>query len=87
MDSINKARLRVWAQQPPEFFDQAILDADGTLVASDAECTQGMDFAYDGQYGYHPLLISLAESYRRTTVFCSTAVATVLRRSVPRRIP
>ena len=62
MDSINKARQRVWAQQPPEFFDQAILDADGTLVSSDAECTQGMDFAYDGQYGYHPLLISLANT-------------------------
>jgi Transposase DDE domain group 1 len=62
MDAINKARQRVWAQQPPEFFDQAILDADGTLVSSDAECKQGMDFAYDGQYGYHPLLISLANT-------------------------
>jgi hypothetical protein len=62
MDAINKARQRVWAQQPPEFFEQAILDADGTLVSSDAECKQGMDFAYDGQYGYHPLLISLANT-------------------------
>ena len=62
MDAINKARQRVWAQQPPEFFDQAIIDADGTLVSSDAECKQGMDFAYDGQYGYHPLLISLANT-------------------------
>jgi Transposase DDE domain group 1 len=62
MDEINKARQRVWAQQPPEFFEQAILDADGTLVPSDAECKQGMDFAYDGQYGYHPLLISLANT-------------------------
>ena len=62
MDAINKARQRVWAQQPPEFFEEAILDADGTLVPSDAECKQGMDFAYDGQYGYHPLLISLANT-------------------------
>jgi Transposase DDE domain group 1 len=62
MDAINKTRQRVWAQQPPEFFEQAILDADGTLVPSDAECKQGMDFAYDGQYGYHPLLISLANT-------------------------
>ena len=62
MDAINKARQRVWTQQPPEFFEQAILDADGTLVPSDAECKQGMDFAYDGQYGYHPLLISLANT-------------------------
>jgi hypothetical protein len=62
MDAINKARQRVWAQQPPEFFEQAILDADGTLVSSHAECKQGMDFTYDGQYGYHPLLISLANT-------------------------
>jgi hypothetical protein len=62
MDTINQSRLRVWAQQPPEFFEEAILDADGTIVPSDSECKQGMDFAYQGQYGYHPLLISLANT-------------------------
>src|SRR5947208_8033334 len=43
MDTLNGVRLRVWAQQPPEFFAEAILDADGTLVATDAECKQGVD--------------------------------------------
>jgi hypothetical protein len=62
MDAINESRLRVWGEQPPEFFAQAILEADGSLVPSDAECKQGMDFAYDGRYGYHPLLISLANT-------------------------
>jgi hypothetical protein len=62
MDTINEARLRVWAQQPPEFFAEAILEADGSIVPSDAECKQGMDFAYDGRYGYHPLVISLANT-------------------------
>lgn len=62
MAAINEARLRVWAQQPPEFFAEAILEADGSLVPSDAECKRGMDFAYDGQYGYHPLVISLANT-------------------------
>jgi hypothetical protein len=62
MDVINQARLRVWAQQPPEFFEEATLEADGTIVPTDAECKQGADFAYDGQYGYHPLLISLANT-------------------------
>jgi Transposase DDE domain group 1 len=62
MDTINQCRLRVWAQQPDEFFQEAIVDADGTIVPSDSECKQGMDFAYDGQYGYHPLLISLANT-------------------------
>ncbi len=62
MAAINEARLRVWAQQPPEFFAEAILDADGSIVPSDAECKDGMDFTYDGQYGYHPLVISLANT-------------------------
>jgi hypothetical protein len=62
MDALNRTRLRVWAEQPPEFFDQAILDADGTLVATDAECKQGIDIAYNGTWGYHPLLISLANT-------------------------
>jgi Transposase DDE domain group 1 len=62
MDIINEARLRVWSQQPSAFFDQAILDADGTLVATDAECKQGVDIAYNGTWGYHPLVIALANT-------------------------
>lgn len=62
MDTFNQTRLRVWAQQPPEFFRQAILDVDGTLVATGAECKQGIDIAYDGTWGYHPLVVSLANT-------------------------
>jgi hypothetical protein len=62
MDAINAARRRVWAQQPPASFSEAILDVDGTLVATDAECKRGIDIAYDGTWGYHPLLISLANT-------------------------
>jgi hypothetical protein len=62
MDALNQARLRVWAQQPSEFFEEALLDADGTLVATDAECKQGVDIAYNGTWGYHPLIISLANT-------------------------
>jgi Transposase DDE domain group 1 len=62
MDTINESRLRVWARQPPEFFEEAILEADGSIVPSDGECKRGMDFTYDGQFGYHPLLISLANT-------------------------
>src|SRR5207302_3542863 len=62
MDAINTTRLRVWSQQPPAFFDQAILDVDGALIATGAECKQGIDIAYNGTCGYHPLLISLANT-------------------------
>ena len=62
METFNGVRRRVWAQQPPEFFDHAILDADGTLVATNARCKQGVDLSYNGIWGYHPLIISLANT-------------------------
>jgi Transposase DDE domain group 1 len=62
MEAINTARLRVYAQQPADFFRQATLDIDGTLVATDAECKGGVDIAYDGTWGYHPLVVTLADT-------------------------
>jgi hypothetical protein len=62
MNALNESRLRVWAQQPDAFRDQAILDADGTIVETDAECKQGVDISYDRRWGYHALLISLANT-------------------------
>jgi hypothetical protein len=61
-ECFNEARLRVWKQQPAEFFKQAILDADGTIAPTWGECKQGMDMSYKGQWSYHPLLISLANT-------------------------
>ena len=62
MNAINEARLRVWTQQPKEFLDEAILDADGTIVETDAECKQGVDIGYNGKWGYHVHLVSLANT-------------------------
>ena len=62
METINEVRLRVWARQPAAFFEQAILDADGTLAPTFGQCKEGMDISYKGQWGYHPLLVSLANT-------------------------
>lgn len=62
MDVINESRLRVWKQQPDEFFDEAIIDADGTLAPTTGECKEGMDLSYKGTWGYHPLVLSLANT-------------------------
>ena len=62
MDAINQTRLRVWSQQPQEFFQEAIIDADGSIVATDAACKEGVDLAYNGVWGYHPLVVSLANT-------------------------
>ena len=58
----NGTRLKVWRQQPPAFFEEAILDADGTMAETTGECKQGMDINYKGQWGYHPLILSLANT-------------------------
>jgi hypothetical protein len=62
MGALNEARLRVWARQPDAFLDEAILDADGTIVETDAECKRGVDISYDRRWSYHPLLVSLANT-------------------------
>jgi hypothetical protein len=61
-EAIDEARLKVWARQPAEFFEQAVIDMDGHLVGTTGECKQGMDIAYNGTWGYHPLIVSLANT-------------------------
>jgi hypothetical protein len=61
-DIFDQTRIKVWQQQPADFFEEAILDVDGTLVSTGAGCKQGVDIAYDGTWGYHPLIISLANT-------------------------
>jgi hypothetical protein len=62
MDIINEARLKVWAKQPKEFFKCAKIDMDGSLVGTTGECKAGMDISYNGIWGYHPLIITLANT-------------------------
>ncbi len=61
-DIYDAVRIGVWKKQPDSFFEKAILDADGTLVATAAEHKEGIDIAYDGTWGYHPLLVTLANT-------------------------
>jgi hypothetical protein len=61
-DIFDDTRLQVWASQPDAFFTQATIDMDGTLVATTGECKQGMDIAYEGTWGYHPLVLTLANT-------------------------
>ena len=62
LNVFNQTRKKVWQQQPDEFFEQAVIDADGTMVETTGECKQGIDVNYKGQWGYHPLIVSLANT-------------------------
>ena len=62
MEVKNSVRRKIWQKQPKSFRREAIINVDGTICPTDGECKQGMDISYDGQWGYHPLVISLANT-------------------------
>ena len=62
MSAIDSVRVKVWQQQPASFFDEAIVEADGSLAPTQGECKEGMDISYNGVWGYHPLVVTLANT-------------------------
>ena len=62
MQGINRARREVWRQQEESFFDQATIEADGTMVETTGEKKEGIGINHKGQWGYHPLVVTLAET-------------------------
>jgi hypothetical protein len=61
-DIYDSVRMGVWQHQPASFFDQAIVDADGVFVPTTGQCKEGMDIGYHGGWGYHALVVSLANT-------------------------
>jgi hypothetical protein len=62
-EAVNRARLKVWRSQPDAFFTQpAVIDADASIVPTDAQTKEGMDISYNGIWGYSALVVSLANT-------------------------
>jgi hypothetical protein len=58
----NAIRQKVWRQQPATFFEEAVIDGDGVMVETTGERKEGMEINYKGQWGYHALVLSLANT-------------------------
>jgi hypothetical protein len=61
-ETFNATRRKVWSLQDRSFRNEAIIDIDGTVAGTTGECKEGMDIAYNGIWGYAPLIISLANT-------------------------
>jgi hypothetical protein len=55
-------RTQVWSKLPEGEMEEGIIDVDGTLAPTLGECKEGMDISYKGIWGYHPLIITLANT-------------------------
>jgi len=63
MDAINTIRPKLWNRRiRRKDRREAIIDVDGTVAPTTGECKQGMGLSYNGIRGYHPLLVSLANT-------------------------
>lgn len=59
MEVKNTVREKIWEKQSKSFREEGIINVDGTISVTEGQCKEGMDISYNGQWGYHPLVISL----------------------------
>jgi hypothetical protein len=62
MEAINSVRPGVWKELPAKERRKAVIDTDGTLAPTTGERKEGMGLSYKGIWGYHPLVVSLANT-------------------------
>lgn len=63
MDAINTVRPRLWTSSGRDLLGPvAYIDVDGTITPTTGSRKEGMDISYKGIWGYHPLIVSLANT-------------------------
>ena len=62
MEAVNAVRLRVWSWRRRMLGEEAIIEVDGTFTPTYGEKKEGIGYSYKGAWGYHPLVVSLANT-------------------------
>jgi hypothetical protein len=69
MEVINEIQPRLWRKRlSSEERERALVDVDGTVAPTTGECKEGMGLSYNGVWGYHPLVVSLANTRELITL-------------------
>ncbi len=82
MDAINTIRLRVWNKQPVPFFEEAIIEADGTMVETTGECKEGIDINNRDSGG----IIRWSSRWPIRRRRCTSLIAAVTARAMSRQL-
>ena len=63
MACVNRCREKLWTTRCRDLLkDEALVDIDGTLAPTTGWHKQGIGLSYNGIWGYHPLVVSLANT-------------------------
>lgn len=62
MSASHEMQQRVWKRLSTDERKLALIDVDGTIAPTTGECKQGMGLSYKGDWGYAPLIVSLANT-------------------------
>jgi len=63
MECINRSRTKLWRTRGHDLLkEEALIDIDGTLAPTTGWHKQGIGLSYNGVWGYHPLVVSLANT-------------------------
>jgi hypothetical protein len=60
--AIHATQRIVWKHLPRRERELALIDVDGTIAPTSGACKEGMDLSYKGEWGYAPLIVSLANT-------------------------
>lgn len=62
MAAMHETQRVVWKRLSEDERKLALIDVDGTIAPTNGECKEGMGLSYKGEWGYAPLVVSLANT-------------------------